>query len=125
MCAQAILAPSSRARVEMTFCGSLWRVAWDGQDCQDDYTLPIEKNQWRKSLDSILRSSYAKDRGVSDDEVEIKVKFLLPQAGAGLGWLDSSKSPLQLKLKDGGQRHCGGALRQGRASQCTRGWHEP
>lgn len=72
----------------------------DGQDCQDDYTLPIEKNQWRKSLDSILRSSYAKDRGVSDDEVEIKVKFLLPQAGAGLGWLDSSKSPLQLKLKD-------------------------
>lgn len=27
----------------------------DGQDVQDDYTLPIEKKQWRKSLDSIMR----------------------------------------------------------------------
>ena len=32
-------------------------------------------------------------------KVKVFVKFLLPQAGAGLGWLDTSKSPLQLKLK--------------------------
>jgi hypothetical protein len=32
-------------------------------------------------------------------KVKVFVKFLLPQAGAGLAWLDTSKSPLQLKLK--------------------------
>ncbi|CAL1158124.1 unnamed protein product [Cladocopium goreaui] len=72
----------------------------DGQDIQDDYTLAIEKKLWRKSLDSIIRSTYCKERGVLDDDVKVFVKFLLPQAGAGLGWLDTSKSPLQLKLKD-------------------------
>lgn len=72
----------------------------DGQDVQDDYTLPIEKKLWRKSLDSIMRNSYCRERGVSEEDVKVYVKFLLPQAGAGLGWLDTSQSPLQLKLKD-------------------------
>ena len=29
--------------------------AQDGQDIQDDYTIPIEKKLWGKPLDSILR----------------------------------------------------------------------
>lgn len=52
----------------------------DGQDIQDDYTLAIEKKLWRKSLDSIIRSTYCKERGVLDDDVKVFVKFLLPQA---------------------------------------------
>ncbi|CAJ1341026.1 unnamed protein product, partial [Effrenium voratum] len=72
----------------------------DGQDIHDDYTVAIEKSLWRKPLDWIMRSTYCKARGVREDEVMVKVKFLLPQAGAGLGWLDTSLTPLGLKLKD-------------------------
>jgi len=81
-------------------CGRL--MTSDGQDIQDDYTIPIEKKLWGKPLDSILRSTYCKARGVSmePDEAEVRVKFMLLEAGAGLGWLDTSLSVRQLQLKD-------------------------
>ncbi|OLP83159.1 hypothetical protein AK812_SmicGene36121 [Symbiodinium microadriaticum] len=81
-------------------CGRL--MTSDGQDIQDDYTIPIEKKLWGKPLDSILRSTYCKARGVSmePDEAEVRLKFMLPEAGAGLGWLDTSLSVRQLQLKD-------------------------
>jgi len=41
--------------IELIFLSTGGFAAKDGQDVQDDYTLPIEKKLWRKSLDSIMR----------------------------------------------------------------------
>ena len=65
----------------------------DGRDMLDDYTIPIERKLWGNSLDSLVRSTYCRDRKIPD-EVEVNIK--LSEAGAGIGWLDTAKSPRQL-----------------------------
>mmetsp|Transcript_54322 Transcript_54322/g.87749 ORF Transcript_54322/g.87749 Transcript_54322/m.87749 type:complete len:440 (+) Transcript_54322:51-1370(+) len=84
----------------------------DGQDMQDDFTVPIEKQFMSKPLEWILRYAYCPARGIPTDTeregererdssaAKLSVKFMLPEAGAGLGWLDVSQSPRSLKLKD-------------------------
>eukprot|EP00931_Biecheleriopsis_adriatica_P101860 TRINITY_DN76922_c0_g1_i1.p1 TRINITY_DN76922_c0_g1~~TRINITY_DN76922_c0_g1_i1.p1 ORF type:complete len:426 (+),score=101.54 TRINITY_DN76922_c0_g1_i1:28-1278(+) len=71
----------------------------DGEDMQDDYTIPIEKQFWDKPLEWIVRHTYCQVRGLQV-EAKVSVKFMLPEAGAGLGWLDVELSPRDLKLKD-------------------------
>eukprot|EP00440_Ansanella_granifera_P076437 gb/GFBE01082947.1/.p1 GENE.gb/GFBE01082947.1/~~gb/GFBE01082947.1/.p1 ORF type:complete len:430 (+),score=104.00 gb/GFBE01082947.1/:1-1290(+) len=77
-------------------------ITADGQDMQDDYTIPIEKKFMHKPLEWIMRYTYCQARGIPTDAdaVKVTVKFMLPEAGAGLGWLDSDLSPNALKLKD-------------------------
>mmetsp|Transcript_71845 Transcript_71845/g.126914 ORF Transcript_71845/g.126914 Transcript_71845/m.126914 type:complete len:417 (-) Transcript_71845:178-1428(-) len=74
----------------------------DGHDVQDDFTLTVEKNLMGRPLETILREVYCPARGIPTDaeQTKVTVKFMLPEAGAGLGWLDTSLSPWDLKLKD-------------------------
>lgn len=72
----------------------------DGGDIQDDFTVPIEKRLMGKPLDWILREVFCPQRGILSDRAKVNVKFMLEEAGARLGWLDTSLSPRELKLKD-------------------------
>lgn len=72
----------------------------DGHDLQDDYTLPIEKQFWHRPLGFILKHTYCQARGIRDTSAELSVRFMLAEAGSGLGWLDVSQSPVELGLKD-------------------------
>jgi len=72
----------------------------DGGDIQDDFTVPIEKRLMGKPLEWILREVFCPQRGILSDRAKVNVKFMLEEAGARLGWLDTSLSPRELKLKD-------------------------
>lgn len=74
-------------------------ITADGHDIQDDYTLPIEKQFHQHPLSYILKWTYGPARGIPN-RAQIHVKFMLSEAGAGLGWLDVEKSPEELQLKD-------------------------
>jgi len=72
----------------------------DGHDLQDDYTLPIEKEFWHRPLGFIFKHTYCHARGIRDQHAELSVRFMLAEAGSGLGWLDVHKTPVELGLKD-------------------------
>jgi len=72
----------------------------DGGDIQDDFTVPIDKRLMAKPLEWILSQAFCPQRGIASDTAKVNVKFMLEEAGARLGWLDTSLSPRELKLKD-------------------------
>lgn len=72
----------------------------DGHDMQDDYTLPIEKQFWHRSLSFIFKHTYCESRGIRDPQAVVRVRFMLDEAGSGLGWFDMDQTPLDLGLKD-------------------------
>lgn len=75
-------------------------ITADGHDMQDDYTVPIETYFLHKPLDWILRYTYCRARGIHERQAALQVRFMLAEAGAGLGWFDVSMSPHDLRLKD-------------------------
>lgn len=75
-------------------------ITADGQDIQDDYTVPIEKQFLMKPLDWILKYTYFPARGIPIERAKVQVRFMLAEAQSGLGWLDVGKSPADLGLKD-------------------------
>lgn len=72
----------------------------DGGDIQDDFTVPIDKRLMGKPLEWILGQVFCPQRGIIPERVKVSVKFMLEEAGARLGWLDTSLSPRELKLRD-------------------------
>lgn len=76
-------------------------VTEDGHDMNDDYTVPIEEEFLHKPFAWILRNTFCLARGVPPLTTVLSVRFALDQAGAGLGWLDCEKNPVELTLRDG------------------------
>jgi len=75
-------------------------ITADGHDMHDDYTVPIESHFLKRPLAWILKYTYCPARGIPAAGVDLHVKFMLAEAQAGLGWMDVSKSPYTLQLKD-------------------------